>query len=294
MEIKKIGLVGGTHGNELTGVYLLRKWMAEPALVQREGLDTRLLMANPRAIRAGKRYMDRDLNRCFSRELLDEPLRNCSEMERALSIDSKLGPKGSSEACDLIVDLHNSTAAMGLTLIVSRLDPFLLFACKRLLAADDQIRVYLMPEEQESSPYLPSISPRDICLEAGPQAHGILCADLFLGVERTVHRILDLAVEWNSESPGEPKPSGHAVYEHWKSLDFPRDREGNPSAMIHPSLQHQDYSCLEPGAPLFLGVDGTVIPYEESEPAWPVFLNEQAYYEKGVAVCLTRKREDLL
>ena len=38
-KIKQVAVVGGTHGNEFSGIYLLRKWQKSPQLLAREGLE---------------------------------------------------------------------------------------------------------------------------------------------------------------------------------------------------------------------------------------------------------------
>ncbi|MGB8689622.1 MAG: succinylglutamate desuccinylase/aspartoacylase family protein, partial [Microcoleus sp.] len=34
-QIKRVAIVGGTHGNELTGIYLVKKFEREPNLIAR-------------------------------------------------------------------------------------------------------------------------------------------------------------------------------------------------------------------------------------------------------------------
>ena len=62
--------------------------------------------------------------------------------------------------------------------------------------------------------------------------------------------------------------------------------------MIHPQLENKDYQKLQPGEPIFLTFAGKTIFYEGQETVWPVFVNEVAYYEKGIAMCLTKKNYD--
>ncbi len=44
------------------------------------------------------------------------------ELRRARELNAQLGPKGSPEAVDLLCDIHNTTANMGLCLIFYSLD----------------------------------------------------------------------------------------------------------------------------------------------------------------------------
>lgn len=46
---------------------------------------------------------------------------------------------------------------------------------------------------------------------------------------------------------------------------------------------------LKPGDPIFQTFYGEDILYDDDDPAYPVFINEAAYYEKKVAFVKTRK-----
>lgn len=35
MQIGRVAIVGGTHGNEFTGVYLIKKWQKHPELLKK-------------------------------------------------------------------------------------------------------------------------------------------------------------------------------------------------------------------------------------------------------------------
>ncbi|XP_067833552.1 aspartoacylase-like [Heptranchias perlo] len=79
------------------------------------------------------------------------------------------------------------------------------------------------------------------------------------------------------------------VYQLIGNVDFPRDAEGEICAMIHPELQDQDWLPLNPGDPVFQTVSGETIPYSGNRTVYPVFINEAAYYEKGMAFCVTKR-----
>ena len=61
--------------------------------------------------------------------------------------------------------------------------------------------------------------------------------------------------------------------------------------MIHPQLQFQDYQPLHPGDPMFLTFTGEVILYQGEVIVFPIFINEAAYYEKGIAMTFTKKQQ---
>ena len=71
-QIHRVAIVGGTHGNELTGVYLIKKFQQYPHLIHRSSFETLSLLGNPKAIAARTRYIDTDLNRCFNESQLSD------------------------------------------------------------------------------------------------------------------------------------------------------------------------------------------------------------------------------
>ena len=265
--INNIVICGGTHGNELTGVYLAKKhnW----------------LLANPKAAAVCRRYIHRDLNRCFALSELEGSENNIGELARAREINALLGKKGSENVPDLILDIHNTTANMGITLILSAKDPILLNISAIIAKEFKDVHIYLQPESRSESPYLGTIARRDICLEAGPQPHGTLNAELFAKVESIAFRISELAKK------DLPKAENVKTFTEMRSIDYPRDAQGSVTAMIHPALQGKDFCELKSGMPVFMGFDGKEILWE-GETCYPTFINEAAYYEKGIAMSLAR------
>jgi len=51
------------------------------------------------------------------------------------------------------------------------------------------------------------------------------------------------------------------LYQNAGTIDYPRNEQGEIPAMIHPQLQFKDYEPLNPGDPIFLTFDGSVISY---------------------------------
>lgn len=68
--VRRVGLFGGTHGNELSGVLLVRHWQQDGAEIQRAGVQVKPFLTNPRAVERCTRYIDCDLNRVFDPESL--------------------------------------------------------------------------------------------------------------------------------------------------------------------------------------------------------------------------------
>jgi aspartoacylase len=74
-------------------------------------------------------------------------------------------------------------------------------------------------------------------------------------------------------------------------VDYPKQQDGKIFAMVHPELQDKDYQALNPGDPMFITFDNKAIVYEGASTVWPIFINEAAYYEKGIAMCLTQRQQ---
>jgi len=64
--INKLAITGGTHGNELTGVYLIKKWKLQPELLKRSNFETLFLHTNKKAIEEVRRFIDKKRIKCFS------------------------------------------------------------------------------------------------------------------------------------------------------------------------------------------------------------------------------------
>ncbi|MEZ5656986.1 MAG: succinylglutamate desuccinylase/aspartoacylase family protein [Burkholderiaceae bacterium] len=71
--IHAVAIVGGTHGNEITGPHLLRHWRRHPQEVTRDSFETQLRLGNPKAFAANRRYIDHDLNRSFTESRICGP-----------------------------------------------------------------------------------------------------------------------------------------------------------------------------------------------------------------------------
>jgi aspartoacylase len=287
--ISRVAIVGGIHGNELTGVYLVKKFERLPQLIQRESFETFTLLGNPQAFKAGRRYIDQDLNRCFHSQDLHDPTLSSYEERRAKTIHQQLKPPGKSPV-DLTIDLHSTTANMGLTLILGNNHPFNLQLAAYLSSINPLVKVYNGTQYGQKSAVLRSLCELSFSIEIGPVAQGILDADFFNKTEELIHVILDYLEAYN-QGKLPPRHSDLTLYQYVGMIDYPRNENGEISAMIHPHLQGKDYEALNPGEPIFLTFDNQVIAYEGKSTIYPIFINEAAYYEKGIAMCLTEKHQ---
>lgn len=279
--IKKVALVGGTHGGELTGIFLVKKFQQSPHLIQRHGFETIAFISNLKAVEVGTRYIDIDLNRAFNPQDLQNP--QLTNYEQSLA--KKIAIAIEQEKIDLIIDLHSTTSNMGLTVILHGDNPDLLKIAGYLTQTNSKVKILTHNLNKQTS-YLLSSAEFGITIEVGAVANGVLDAKLFQETESLVYAILDYL---EADKKGQPLsvPPSFNYYSAIGTVDYPRNERGEITAMIHPKLQFQDYQPLNPGNPIFITFDGEEIFYQGNETVYPVFINEAAYYEKGTAMCLT-------
>ncbi|XP_012520922.1 PREDICTED: N-acyl-aromatic-L-amino acid amidohydrolase (carboxylate-forming) isoform X1 [Propithecus coquereli] len=288
----RVAVTGGTHGNEMSGIYLARHWLQAPEDLQRPSFSATPVLANPAAAAACRRYVDRDLNRTFTSAFLtaraspDDPY----EVTRAQELNQLLGPKASGQAFDFILDLHNTTANMGTCLIVDNAhNVFAMHLCHHLQLQHPELscRVFLYQQQGEESYAVHSVAKNGIGLELGPQPQGVLRADLFSQMRALVAAALDFIELFNQ---GTDFPAFEAeAYRIAGTVDFPRAKDGDLAGTVHPQLQDRDFEPLQPGAPVFQMFSGEDVLYEGESTVSPVFINEAAYYEKGIAFIQTEK-----
>ncbi|KAJ8383144.1 hypothetical protein SKAU_G00039220 [Synaphobranchus kaupii] len=290
--VSRVAVCGGTHGNELSGVYLVRELQKKRE--EADNVSVMTVMSNPRAVQQCRRYTETDLNRCFTTATLSAPVTDKTpyEIVRSLELNSLLGPKGTDRAMDLICDLHNTTANMGLCFISdSDCDWICLHIYRHLQREMPSVPVrYISYDTPISEAFsLESLSKHGFAMEIGPQPHGVVRADIFNAMKEGVRLMLDWIQKFNS---GVQFDGGEVeVYTMGKGIDYPRDPETHLiTATIHPQLQDHDFRLLHPGDPVFLTFSGKTETYKGPEPLYPFFVNECAYYEKGIALYLGRKK----
>jgi aspartoacylase len=287
--IKKVAITGGTHGNELTGVYLIHKFLANPDLVKRRGFETLCMHTNIGAMERCTRYVDKDLNRTFTLEALDDHSLTAYEDSLSKVINQKIGPKGSdTPAVDLVIDLHTTTSDMGLSICVSTTDSLTWQAIAYAQEQIPELNIFRWNGDTEDASFVSSIPPHGITIEVGPIPQGVLRADMFFGTERVVQALLDYVALYNQ---GKTKQYAHVdIYDHVALIDYPRNDRGEITAMLHPNLQDHGYTKIEKGDPLFMTLSGEDVCYEGEEPRYVLFANEAAYYEKHFSMCFTDKK----
>eukprot|EP00578_Thalassiosira_sp_NH16_P026048 CAMPEP_0181094328 /NCGR_PEP_ID=MMETSP1071-20121207/9936_1 /TAXON_ID=35127 /ORGANISM="Thalassiosira sp., Strain NH16" /LENGTH=573 /DNA_ID=CAMNT_0023176653 /DNA_START=25 /DNA_END=1746 /DNA_ORIENTATION=+ len=404
--VRRVAVVGGTHGNEYTGVWCIKaierqREIHEAATRQQRtsaanddddddgivniferfpSLEIETLLANPVAYMENKRFVDVDLNREFSAEKLrkvpvfeaaDEEecdLRTefCSdgnvdagevlatlphEAVRAREIDTLLGPKFTEEgggediapqhddpATCVVIDLHTTTANMGISLIIPEGDAlmsaaaaYVLDKCRRKYGVDGaQCLMHALPKRRDRM-NLSSCGRHGFTIEVGPTPQGVIRHDAVEKTEVAMRALLEFLhlrnLELEEHQQQQPKgddgndASSSPILDNLNELypggivpcyrSAPAMRPGElsgkiswpadpanpnfPAVMVHKSLQDRDFHPIRAGDPLFVRLDGTVVPYDGShgEEVHLVFVNEGGYYYAssgtGIGVAVTSR-----
>mmetsp|Transcript_54221 Transcript_54221/g.129206 ORF Transcript_54221/g.129206 Transcript_54221/m.129206 type:complete len:329 (-) Transcript_54221:325-1311(-) len=303
--VKRVAIVGGTHGNETNGVYLAKHFMRNPDEVKRPSFETEVLIANTAAVAQNTRYVEEDLNRCYLVKDLTDDSKAAANLERkrAREVDAVLGPKSAAEPrCDLIIDLHNTTAATGICLLMPPGDDFAHELGHHLMSIDSSVRVV---EYNDQGDWFtsPTIGRSGMTFEVGPCPWGCLIPDLFLQSRKLILAMLDRVEAHNAAvASGGMKeetvimPVYHSI---GVSIDYPRNSDGDLTAMVHADLQGSDFKEMKDGDGLFQFFDGEEKLFKRADYQVPekhaqvyaLFVNEAAYYEKKMALMLMGKRE---
>lgn len=287
-KVNRVAIVGGTHGNEYSGIYLLRQWQNNPDYVNRESFNCSMVLANPEAHKQNKRYVDCDLNRQFLPNLLADAELNNIEQTRAKQIDAQLGPRGNA-GTDFIIDLHNTTSNMGPSLILLQSDGFNLRMAAYLKMKMPEAVIVLedqVPLEQQ--PYLCAIAPQGVIVEIGPQPQSVLRHDVLEWMQTMTMHLLDYVHLQNvAELP--KLPERLEVYSYTETLKLPEDAQGNRLGMVHRHVQDRDFHPVKPGEPIIALFDGGELTWQGDYEAYPHFINEAAYYDNNLAMSMAKK-----
>lgn len=289
-DITTVAIVGGTHGNELTGVHLLKHWEVSSNEIRRETFNTELVLANPKANAAMKRYLDQDLNRQFSVSDLSNPNLSGYEQCRAKSLNLQLGPKEQPRV-DFILDLHTTTANMGVTLVLNTDDPFVMRMAFYIKQKMPDATLFFHPTERMEDNFLMSMARLNgLLIEVGPIPQGLLNHQVYEQTRQATLHALDF-IELYNNAEEIVLPDTFPAYQFIKKVKLPENQEGEITAMVHPERQNQDYALIKTGDPLFITLDGNTINYEEKENVYGAFINEAAYYDQYVGLSFMRKIE---
>ncbi|QJR80015.1 aspartoacylase [Alteromonas pelagimontana] len=278
--INSVAIVGGTHGNETSGIQLVRNWMQNGIPSAFSSLNIRCFFANHAAMQANVRFLDEDLNRQF----LPERLNSDSDAKEAIlakKINQELGPKGESNT-DLVIDIHNTTSHMGATLIILATDDFHIQMARYVKQHMPEANILVEDEKPvPEHPYLCTIGRRGVMVEVGAQPQGVLREDVYQLTQTLTETLLAFCQAYN-DGKTQNLPECEA-FRLGVNIDFPMNEDGERKAMIHHQLQDADFVPLLPGQPIFRCFDGTDITWQGEDVTYPHFINEAAYHKLHVA-----------
>ena len=283
MTLKKILIVSGTHGNEINPVWAVNQFSKQKNTID-FNIEYKYIIGNPLAYERGCRYIDNDLNRSFD-SIKNNTNNSIYEISRAKFLVEKFGVNGS-DPCEIAIDLHTTTANMGTSIVMygRREKDFCLAA---LLQNKFGLPIYLHEKDEQQTGFLVEAWPCGLVIEIGSVAQNFY--DPYV-IKRFLIIISSIRDEINKLKNNQIKlPKDLIVHVHLGSIDYPRQKNGNINALIHPERINQDWKPLKKEDPLFIDMEGNTITYIGEDTIWPVFIGEVAYKEKNIAMSYTKK-----
>lgn len=271
----KIAIVGGTHGNEFTGIEVCK---ALDLSAKEYKNEFRTFIANPLAHQKKVRYIDSDLNRAYSKS--SKPVGN--EKERSDYLKAEIVGK-----FDFLIDLHSTTSNMGSTLILTDRNP------KTLKAAcfiKDRFPHYklIFAAGGEDPYYTPNMTKAGLTVEIGPVANNVVKAELVLDNLAITEALL------NFDFDQEFDYGNYEVFSEIDKIPYPK-KEG---FYIHPDIEGGDFKALKTGDPIFINTNRETLKFDYPgyDKVYPMFINEAAYLEKNVAfeICEIKKLSEMI
>lgn len=273
--LKKVLIFGGTHGNEWTGIYAVKKY-AESLTQEFKDLDLHFILANPEAFKINKRFKDEDLNRAF--QFLHEERPDSFEHRRAKELKTLID----AEPC-FVIDLHTTTSNMGNTVIISHNQPSNFHVAREMTKSLPDCRVIVSPDPTKK--YLASQSDFGMMIEVGPVANGVLSGEVLEGTVQVLKEVLR-GISTLATLTGGPLE----IYEEIEDIFYPQNENSELDGYIHPAFQGQDFKPIEGRYTPFKSFDGKEVSLETKERLYPIFINEAAYYPQLLAFTLCRKK----
>ncbi|NOI89869.1 aspartoacylase [Vibrio splendidus] len=282
--INQVLLVAGTHGNELSGIYLNKLIKERLYAADRSTFSTTSVIANPKAVEQNVRYVDTDLNRQFSNANNDDTSGLAEYTVARQFID-----RHASKEQQLIVDLHNTTSNMGATLILLSNDAFYqkmgAYVKQRMPEANILFEDRKPWDEQ---PYLCTTGNCGVMIEVGAQAHGSLKFDTLKLMKQMLTMVLDYVEKHNLNQV--QALEDYSAFFYVEEVNVPLGPDGMRVATVHPAICGRDFEVVKQGEPLLATFFGYDIYWEREQDIYPHFINESAYAKANIAMALAEKR----
>ncbi|WP_117235504.1 aspartoacylase [Vibrio maerlii] len=278
--INQVLIVGGTHGNELSGIYLNKLIKERLYNIDRASFSASSVIANPDAVKANTRFVEQDLNRQFSLEL------------EANSKEARLATEFKNNYCannPLIIDLHNTTSNMGATLILLSNSPFYkkmgAYVKQRMPGSNI---LFEDRKEWNEQPYLCTASQYGVMIEVGAQAHGSLQFETLELMKEMLSLVLDYVDKHNLYQLS--NLANYDAFYYTEEVQIPMDHDGMRIAAVHPTICGRDFEVVKTGEPIMATFFGFDIYWEKENDIYPHFINESAYSSANIAMALAEKK----
>jgi len=281
----KVVVVGGTHGNELTGVQILKYLENNSSLEKQFGLKIIPLLANPKALSLNRRFVDKDLNRSFLHCELNNKNDVSYEGLRAVELSLEI----ESIACDFLIDLHTTTSNMGKCIVMHKTDKLSLACISHLKSIFPELKIIEASKVDDESPFLGKLSKSSLIIEVGPIPNGVLSAQTYIETKNIVLEIFTFLKKY-SQNPTiiNDYTLSFERYKIFEHTYFPQDEKGNLMGLVHPNFEGQDFVKIPKGQLLFWKFNGDVVCHDDEE-FYPVFINEAAYFPDKIAFMKCRR-----
>ena len=295
-KISQLLIVGGTHGNEMSGIQAVKNWQSN---VCQTPLDTiyngkiHYALANQEAIDKCVRFTDEDLNRQFTPDKLKEFTKTDynlnNEQKIAHELNKQYGPKDK-PSTDFVIDIHNTTSNMGPTLIILDNTEFYK-QLARYVKSEMPESIILFENNQSYSEfcYLCTIGKKGVMIEVGAQPQGVLKAEVYNQTVTMTEKVVEFVQLYNDKQVN----AFPEVEAFWlgKEVEYPSTLEDGKTeklAVSHENLHNNDFKPLHNGQPCFQLFTGEVITWQE-ETTYPHFIGEAAYYKANIAFATASK-----
>ena len=225
---RNIAIIGGTHGNEYTGVWVIKSLQQKQLKLQEQytNLNISTILGNPEAHFANRRFIHTDLNREFSYDKLcelsvdiDDTSEDDStdavvpvEAKRARELNDMLGSKCINDDADVetpifdvAIDLHSTTSNMGTTLIINEGDVVMAQGAAYVTqqCVDVHCLMHAIPDKGQR-PNLSSTTKHGFTIEVGPVPQGLLRHDAVIKTECALFALLDFLQQYYSSDDDSP------------------------------------------------------------------------------------------
>lgn len=278
-KIENLVVFGGTHGNEPTGVEVIK--LLEKRNYFGKNLNLVTYFSNKKAYDLQKRFVDKDLNRSFTKEVIKNG-GYLHEERLAKEIYDKFAAPN-----NLIIDIHTTTANMGKSIVLTKLNDFNLKLISFLQELHKDLKVFYW-EENEELAFLNSISPLGFAIEIGSVANNIMDCQIIEDTLVLIEDIIDFGEKFNKNMLPELNKEV-TLYENVDYLYYPKDEKGERFGYVHDEFQNRNFEPLFKGDRIFKTYIDTNLEYDGVDGLCALFINEGAYYSKNIACCLTKK-----